>query len=509
MGGTPSKHQETRDGWKASLSRSVSVPTSSNRVQEESSSKASWKSRLFSMPQSYNGGKIIKFDSVASKLKPVKEEEVELEFGDHSEAFNTDEYINGLDRERQVGSPSAFHSENGRLLNRCMTFQPVAEAECQRRLVAPRRKPTEERGEYVPHSNNFPSRDPIDQSIGLQLLLNPPSSSSQSLLSPNRSAYPPERTLSTKGSFNSRCGNEFTKRAFTRVCMDDTSPLEPQWVTVPTESSETDVPLFDPSILATFEKAVEDMAHSTWQSSGVIASESKFISSDMLKDAVKPKLLKDGGPTLVRLKSSRSRAAREDRPDDNSSQLRTFSFLIRKPSFSKVFSLKNDERNWSSQAYLDKFVRMCPPGCEGKVVLYFTSLRGVRKTFENCYMLRLILKGFRVHVDERDVWMHSKFRQELTDVMGTALSVPRLFILGRYIGGADEVELLHEEGILAKLLEGLPTECRQVCKVCADVRFIPCTACSGSRKIVTSNDVTERCSKCNENGLIMCPMCDS
>ncbi|KAH7298119.1 hypothetical protein KP509_25G027400 [Ceratopteris richardii] len=123
-------------------------------------------------------------------------------------------------------------------------------------------------------------------------------------------------------------------------------------------------------------------------------------------------------------------------------------------------------------------------------------------------MLRLILKGFQIHVDERDVWMHSKFRQELTEVMGAALSVPRLFILGRYIGGAEDVQLLHEEGILGKLLEDLPVECRQVCKICADVRFIPCTLCRGSCKIVTSLGISERCSECNENGLIMCPLCD-
>eukprot|EP00250_Pteridium_aquilinum_P011616 c20195_g1_i1 orf=626-2143(+) len=504
MGGTPSKHEETQDGWKASLLRTSSVPTSINRTGDENSTKVSWKSRLFSKSQSYSRGKSVKYDGMVSKLKPVKEEEVELHFDDYPEDF---ECLNGLDRKRQDGTAGAFLVENGRLLNRSITFQPASEAESQRRLFSPCKSFREEGSKgYGPHSNTLSSRDLMDQSIGLRLLLSP-SSSSQSLVSPSRGASL-QKSLSMKESLNSGRGNDFARRAFTRVCMDDASPLEPQWVTASSTLTDPDVPLFDPSILATFEKAVEDMAHNTYQSSPVSTLENTFMPTETCKDADKSKLLKESGHSLSRLKSLRSRAAKEDRLTDDLPQLGTFAFLKRKPSFSKVFSLKNDKRNWSSQDYLDKFVRMCPPGCEGKVVLYFTSLRGVRKTFENCFMVRLILKGFRVHVDERDVWMHSKFRQELTDVMGMALSVPRLFILGRYIGGADEVELLNEEGILAKLLEGLPTECRQVCNVCADVRFIPCTACRGSRKIITSSDGTERCSKCNENGLIMCPMCD-
>ncbi|KAH7298122.1 hypothetical protein KP509_25G027400 [Ceratopteris richardii] len=311
-----------------------------------------------------------------------------------------------------------------------------------------------------------------------------------------------KKSFSSKGSFNSRYSNDLTRRALPRICMDDVSPLEPQWLSASSDLDEPVIPHFDPSLLACFERAVEDVSHSAQPAS----IRSKLESARF--DEGKPKPLKEGSRSLSRMRSLRSRAAVDDIPDDNASQLRTFPFLHRKPSFSKVIALKNDHPNYSSQTYLDKFPKMCPPDCEGKVVLYFTSLRGVRKTFENCCMLRLILKGFQIHVDERDVWMHSKFRQELTEVMGAALSVPRLFILGRYIGGAEDVQLLHEEGILGKLLEDLPVECRQVCKICADVRFIPCTLCRGSCKIVTSLGISERCSECNENGLIMCPLCD-
>ncbi|MCO5605873.1 hypothetical protein L7F22_060057 [Adiantum nelumboides] len=531
MGALPSKEQETRDGWKASLSRSVSAPTSRDPIKNESAPTVSWKSKLFSMPQSRRGTSF-KSGWVMSKLKPVREEEAEVDFDDLPEAFEVDQQLNGLTPKRQ----------NGSFFNRSVSFQPSSETESRRRLIAPCKSFRESRGECETASC---ASELMDQSIGLRLLLNSSSSlSSQSLVSPSRGGACLEKLVSTKESLYSRHGNDFTRRSLPRVCMDDASPLEPQWVAASSTLTEQEIPVFDPSLLATFEKAVDDVALSTQETSlsnksassfvspgpgfcsdtskskqtgyslsrlktlrsraAVADSESSLLSPGICLDTDKSKLI---GRSLSRLKSLKPRIPVADRPIGNAPELTTFPFLNRKPSFSKVFSLKNDKRNWSSETYLDKFVKMCPPGSEGKVVLYFTSLRGVRKTFENCFMVRLILQGFRVHVDERDVWMHSKFRQELTDVMGAALSVPRLFILGRYIGGADEVELLHEEGILLKLLEDLPTECRKVCDICADVRFIPCTACSGSCKIVMPTGATERCAKCNENGLIMCPIC--
>ncbi|GJN33328.1 hypothetical protein PR202_gb21916 [Eleusine coracana subsp. coracana] len=39
------------------------------------------------------------------------------------------------------------------------------------------------------------------------------------------------------------------------------------------------------------------------------------------------------------------------------------------------------------------------------MVLYTTSLRGVRRTFTDCSAARAILRGFRVAIDERDVSM--------------------------------------------------------------------------------------------------------
>jgi hypothetical protein len=38
----------------------------------------------------------------------------------------------------------------------------------------------------------------------------------------------------------------------------------------------------------------------------------------------------------------------------------------------------------------------CLSGCEDKIVIYFTSLRGIRKTYEDCCSVRMIFRGFRV-----------------------------------------------------------------------------------------------------------------
>ncbi|WOL08979.1 hypothetical protein Cni_G17732 [Canna indica] len=58
------------------------------------------------------------------------------------------------------------------------------------------------------------------------------------------------------------------------------------------------------------------------------------------------------------------------------------------------------------------------PGSDGEVVLYFTSLRGIRKTFEECLAVRLILEGYGVHVDERDVSMDAGYEEELIHKLG-------------------------------------------------------------------------------------------
>lgn len=150
------------------------------------------------------------------------------------------------------------------------------------------------------------------------------------------------------------------------------------------------------------------------------------------------------------------------------------------------------------------------PGSGDYVVLYFTSLRGVRRTFEDCYAVRSIFRGYRVYVDERDVSMDSSYRKELENVMNEQnVSLPQVFIKGKYVGAAEMIKHLNELGELRKILESLPLRERGVfCDTCGDIRFIPCLNCSGSRKLFDEDEgIMKRCMDCNENGLIRCPTC--
>ncbi|KAI4385603.1 hypothetical protein MLD38_003609 [Melastoma candidum] len=155
------------------------------------------------------------------------------------------------------------------------------------------------------------------------------------------------------------------------------------------------------------------------------------------------------------------------------------------------------------------------PGSENRIVVYFTSLHGIRRTFEDCYAVRMIFRGFRVWVDERDVSMDLEYKKELQAVLGERnVSLPQVFIGGAYVGGADAVKQLHDTGELAKLLDRFPRRAPGfVCNGCGDMRFVPCPNCSGSRKIFDEDDeggvVPRRCSECNENGLVRCPGCCS
>ncbi|KAG0531182.1 hypothetical protein BDA96_04G002000 [Sorghum bicolor] len=166
------------------------------------------------------------------------------------------------------------------------------------------------------------------------------------------------------------------------------------------------------------------------------------------------------------------------------------------------------------------------------VVLYTTSLRGVRATFEACNAVRAVLQAHGVAFRERDVSMDRGFRDELrSKVCGArapalAAMLPRLFVRGRHVGGAEDVLRLDEEGLLAPLLEGLPRARgggAYCCDGCGGMRFLPCFDCSGSRKLAVTlpvpaastascsyrrrKVVVVRCGECNENGLVLCPIC--
>eukprot|EP00267_Zea_mays_P053125 XP_020406229.1 uncharacterized protein LOC103649535 [Zea mays] len=171
-----------------------------------------------------------------------------------------------------------------------------------------------------------------------------------------------------------------------------------------------------------------------------------------------------------------------------------------------------------------------PPGAAGGgVVLYTTTLRGVRRTFEDCERAREAVEACAAAagveaVDERDVSLHGEYLRELRELLpgdGGAAPPPRLFVMGRYVGGAEECARLAESGTLREMMrwvkargEACAAKDGRGCEGCGGARFVPCWECGGSCRVLlpppdggTPTTTTERCAKCNENGLMMCPIC--
>ncbi|GAV66900.1 Glutaredoxin domain-containing protein [Cephalotus follicularis] len=166
------------------------------------------------------------------------------------------------------------------------------------------------------------------------------------------------------------------------------------------------------------------------------------------------------------------------------------------------------QKSQGSESILQPFQKKCPPGGENAVVIYTTTLRGIRKTFEDCNTVRSITDSHLIHILERDISMDSGFKEELRGLMGTKdVKVPVVFVKGRLIGGVDEVVKLEEEGKLGLLFEGIRSAI-SLCEGCAGMRFMMCMECNGSCKVLDEEQKKMvRCEECNENGLIQCPIC--
>ncbi|KAF7830920.1 uncharacterized protein G2W53_013253 [Senna tora] len=131
-------------------------------------------------------------------------------------------------------------------------------------------------------------------------------------------------------------------------------------------------------------------------------------------------------------------------------------------------------------------LRRCTLPCDQRavVVVYYTSLRVVRRTFEDCQAVRSILRGFRVSIDERDVSMDDHYLEELHRINVRRGTLPIVLIRGTYIGGAEEIRRLLESGELSGMIQRLPTsDSINGCDFCGGVRFVVCERCNGSRKI--------------------------
>ncbi|KAF5179231.1 Glutaredoxin [Thalictrum thalictroides] len=161
-----------------------------------------------------------------------------------------------------------------------------------------------------------------------------------------------------------------------------------------------------------------------------------------------------------------------------------------------------------SEMMLESFEKKCPPGGENAVIIYTTTLRGIRRTFEDCNNVRSVMESHQIQMFERDISMDSGYREELRMIMGKkVVNVPLVFVKGRLIGGVNEVLKLEEEGKLEILFDGVP-KATAPCEGCGGMRFVMCMDCSGSCKVLDEVEKKMvKCEECNENGLIHCPIC--
>ncbi|GJN00249.1 hypothetical protein PR202_ga17666 [Eleusine coracana subsp. coracana] len=207
-------------------------------------------------------------------------------------------------------------------------------------------------------------------------------------------------------------------------------------------------------------------------------------------------------------------------------EIQTFPGIVRErvTVFQEKIDAKQQSRK-SSSASSRPTPPPPPPESARRVVVYLTSLRGIRQTYEDCRSVTAVLRSYGVRVDERDLSLHAGFKDELRAALAgaqtAAAKLPQVFADGRHLGGAEDVRRLHEYGELARALQACEAAAAaggkgggahlvEACGGCGGVRFVPCDACSGSCKVFVVDDeggAFRRCPECNENGLMRCPVC--
>jgi glutaredoxin domain-containing cysteine-rich protein 1 len=71
----------------------------------------------------------------------------------------------------------------------------------------------------------------------------------------------------------------------------------------------------------------------------------------------------------------------------------------------------------------------------GKVVVYTTTMGVVRQPYQDCVLVKKILRNLLVKYEERDVFMSRETQAEIRERLGTdVIIVPQLFVEGQHIG---------------------------------------------------------------------------
>ncbi|KAK7137856.1 hypothetical protein R3I94_013486 [Phoxinus phoxinus] len=152
----------------------------------------------------------------------------------------------------------------------------------------------------------------------------------------------------------------------------------------------------------------------------------------------------------------------------------------------------------------------------GRIVIYTTSFRVVRTTFERCELVRKIFQNHRVKFIEKNIALDCEYGKELETRckrVGEPPSLPVVFIDGHYLGGAEKILAMNELGELQDLLTKIErVQHPDTCQTCGGFAFVPCPMCHGSKMSVFRNCFTDsfkalKCTACNENGLQPCSSC--
>jgi glutaredoxin-related protein len=152
-----------------------------------------------------------------------------------------------------------------------------------------------------------------------------------------------------------------------------------------------------------------------------------------------------------------------------------------------------------------------------KIVIYTTSLAAIRATRDECGAMLKLFDLLHLKVIVKDVHLEPKFAKELEARLGSnGFNPPQLFINATHIGGLEQVVAMNDGGDLKMATHGFEKKSNEMCEPCGGYGYVLCTWCQGSHKSRSTMYPEDprkptikvlKCTVCNTNGLISCPLC--